>query len=125
MAASPDANFRTVAEGLGLKVQQTPMFNRGQYLPTIGLSKEFQDAAYDLTEKDKLSQEPVATAKGYAILYRDNTEDVKEEDFQKEKDKYASALINEKRNQLILTFMTDLRQRADIQSNLPKHAAAQ
>jgi peptidyl-prolyl cis-trans isomerase D len=121
LAAAPDGNFRSIAEGLGLKVQETPLFNRGQYLPTIGLSKEFQDAAYDLTEKDKLSAAPVGTAKGYVILYRENIEPVKEEEFQQAKDKYGTALINEKRNQLILTFMTDLRQRADIQSHIPQH----
>jgi peptidyl-prolyl cis-trans isomerase D len=119
-AADPEMDFRAAAEALGLKVLQTPLFNRGQYLPTIGLSKEFQEAAYDLTEKDKLSAAPVGTAKGYVILYRNRIEPVQEEEFQKAKDKYATDLINEKRNEMILTFMNDLRLRADIQSNIPQ-----
>lgn len=120
--ASSESSFRTIAEGLNLKISQTPLFNRGQYLPTIGLSREFQEAAYDLTEKDKLSA-TVETAKGYCILYRDNIEPVKEEEFQKAKDQYASTLINEKRNQMIINFLSDLRLRADIQNNLPKKSA--
>ena len=121
-AANPETTFRRTAEDLGLKVLETPLFNRGQYLPTIGLSKEFQDAAYDLTEKDKLSAAPVETAKGYTILYRENIEPVKEDDFQEAKNKYATELINAKRNQMILSYMTDLRLRADIQSTIPKRA---
>lgn len=119
LSANPESTFQSVSESMNLKVQQTPLFNRGQYLPTIGLSKEFQDAAYDLTEKDKLSA-AVATAKGYCILYKDAVIPVAEEEFQKAKDKYASALINEKRNQMIIDFISDARLRADVQNNIPK-----
>lgn len=118
--AAPENTFKSAAESLSLKIQQTPIFNRGQYLPVIGLSREFQDAAYALTEKDKLSA-AVATAKGYCILYRDQVFAVEEADFQKEKDKYASSIINEKRNQIILDFVSESRLRADVQSNLPKN----
>src|SRR6185503_7398384 len=117
--ANPEVGFKNIAEGLNLKVQQTPMFNRGQYLPTIGLSKEFQDAAYDLTEKDKLSL-AIPTAKGYCILFRDAVTPVEEADFQKAKDKYASAIIDEKRNQMIIDFMSEARLRADVQDNMAK-----
>ncbi|MBL8012445.1 MAG: peptidyl-prolyl cis-trans isomerase, partial [Candidatus Omnitrophica bacterium] len=117
--AAPEMTFNSAAGDLNLKTQQTPVFNRGQYLPVIGLSKEFQDAAYDLTEKDKLSP-AIATAKGYCILYRDLVMPVEEAEFQKAKDKYASALIEEKRNQMIVDFMTEARLRADVQNNLPK-----
>lgn len=119
MAAAPDAAFESTAEALNLKVQQTPMFNRGQYLPTIGLSREFQDAAYDLTETDKLSL-AIPTSKGYCILYRDGVTPVEEAEFQKAKDKYGSAVIDEKRNQMIVNFMSEARLRADVQNNLPK-----
>lgn len=123
LTASAETTFNSAAESLILKTQQTPIFNRGQYLPVIGLSKEFQDAAYDLTEKNKLS-EAVATAKGYCILYRDQVVPVEEAAFQKEKDKYATALISEKRNQMIVDFMTEARLRADVQNNLPKAKSA-
>ncbi len=117
LASAPENSFNTVVESLGLKTQQTPVFNRGQYLPTIGLSREFQDAAYDLTEKDKLSS-AVRTAKGYCILYRDAVVPVEEAEFQKAKDQYASTLINEKRNQMIIDFISEIRLRADVQNNL-------
>jgi peptidyl-prolyl cis-trans isomerase D len=119
MAAAPETTFNATAEALNLKVQKTPMFNRGQYLPTIGLSREFQDAAYDLTEKDKLSP-AIPTAKGYCILYRDAVTPVEEAEFQKAKDKYGSALIDEKRNQMIVDFISEARLRADVQDNLAK-----
>lgn len=115
--AAADITFNSAAGSLGLKVQQTGVFNRGQYLPTIGLSKEFQDAAYDLTEKDKLSS-AVRTAKGYCILYRDAVIPVEEAEFQQAKDKYSSELINEKRNQMIIDFISEIRLRADVQNNL-------
>ena len=118
--ATPEATFQSVSGSLNLKTQQTPIFNRGQYLPVIGLSKEFQDAAYDLTEKDKLSA-AVGTAKGYCILYRDAVVPIEEAEFQKEKEKYASSIINEKRNQMITEFVSESRLRADVQSNLPKN----
>lgn len=117
MTAVPGNSFYTAVESLGLKVQQTPVFNRGQYLPVIGLSKEFQDAAYDLTEKDKLSS-AVRTAKGYCILYRDAVFPFEEAAFQQDRDKYSSELINEKRNQMIIDFISEIRMRADVQNNL-------
>ena len=45
--------FAKEVQSLGLTAEQTPEFNRGLYLPKIGISKEFQDEAFSLTEENR------------------------------------------------------------------------
>ena len=64
-------DFPKAAKDLGLDIVQTPVFNRGQYLPQIGLSKDFQEAAFALNEENNIS-DVVETEKGYCILHLDS-----------------------------------------------------
>ncbi len=112
---APD--FAKAVQTLGLNVDQTPEFNRGLYLPKIGISKEFQDEAFGLTEDKKLSQ-VIETAQGYAILYLDSRIAASQEDFEKEKEATGEAVLNRKRNESITEYLTKLRLKANLQSNL-------
>ena len=119
---SPDKNFKSAAEGLGLTVQQTPFFARGEYLPTIGLSKEFQDAAYELTEEKSISA-TVATPKGFCIIHRDGAQAVDPQKFQKEKEEFTKTYVGEKKNAVITDYIARVRVKANLQDYLPKKSA--
>ncbi|MBN1870178.1 MAG: SurA N-terminal domain-containing protein [Candidatus Omnitrophica bacterium] len=112
-------DFPKAAKDLGLKIDQTPTFNRGQYLPQIGISKEFQEAAFALTEDNKVS-EVVETAKGYCILHLDDYVPIENSDYEKAKDALAQELSDEKRNAAFADFVSQLRIKANLIDHLPE-----
>ena len=116
---SSQPDFKTIVEKLGFEVEQTPLFNRGQYLPVIGLSNEFQEEAFRLNADRKIS-DVVQTAKGFCILHFDQKEPVNEEQFEKDKTTFASTLMNEKMNSILTDFISQLRNKANLESYLTK-----
>ncbi len=117
--SNPKKAFEQIGESLNIPIQQTPLFHKGEYLPTIGLSKEFQDAAFGLEEQDKISP-IVETTKGFCILRSDLVQSVSREDFEKEKPAFAQSLLDEKRNQTFNEFMAILRIKANLQDNISR-----
>ena len=116
--------FAQAAESLGLQVQETPSFTRGEYLPKIGISKEFETAAFSLNDKQKLSS-VVAATDGFAILYLDKYTPVSQEEFKKEKDKVEASVLQERKNTAFNEFMTQLRLKAHLYDNVNRMRKAQ
>ncbi len=114
---APD--FAEAAKKINQEIGQTPLFNRGQYLPKIGISKEFQDAAFALNTDKKLS-DVIKISGGYVILFLDKFEPADSELYKKEKDKLTQELLAEKKNLSFADFVTKLRLEANIQSNMAK-----
>ena len=106
-------DFPKAAKELKLEIHQTPIFNRGQYLPQIGISKEFQEAAFELTEENKVSA-VVETATGHCILHLDDYIPIETSEYEKAKDDLAQTLSDEKRNTFFGDFATQLRGKADL-----------
>jgi peptidyl-prolyl cis-trans isomerase D len=117
MKASSAAEFSEVAKNLGLNIEQTPLFTRGQYLPKIGLEKGFQDAAFALTKENKLSK-VIETQSGPCILHLDQVAEADKSEFDKQKEKIAQDLTGEKRLKFFSEFITGLRLKANLVNNL-------
>ncbi len=113
-------DFQAAAKQLGLEIYQTPGFNRGDYLPKVGIAKEFQEAAFSLTENNTIS-DVVETENGYCILHLNSYIPVDKEVFAKEKEKFAQNLFMEKRNEIFSNFLSGLRLKANLVDNLPKN----
>ncbi len=113
----PGAKFSNAAQALGLKTTQTPLFTRGQYLPTVGLSQEFQDAAFLVDEKNPVS-DTIEVAKGFCFLHQDSYVPFDKEKFAKEKDNFSKTLIESKKNQAFTSFLAGLRTKANLQDNI-------
>lgn len=112
-------DFAQTVKDLGLEVHQTPVFKHGEYLPIVGISKEFQDAAFALTEQSSLSG--VITAEtGYSVLHLDSRVPADEKQFEEKKQTLSEKLLNERRTQAFNDFLNDLRLQAKITSNLPQ-----
>jgi len=112
-------DFPKAAKALKLEIHQTPVFSRGQYLPQIGISKEFQEAAFQLT-KDKKISDVVETATGYCILHLDNYIPVENSEYEKSKEELAQTLAREKQNTVFGDFVAQLRLEANLENNLPQ-----
>lgn len=109
--------FPVIAKNLGLEIYQTPVFTRGQYLPKIGISGDFQEAAFRLTEENSIS-ETVETANGYCILHLDTYVPSDEGSYEKEKETLRASLLKERETQAFNDFLSHLRIKAKLTSNI-------
>ncbi len=116
---NPSFNFADFAKDLHLNLQTTESFARGQYLQTVGMSQEFQDAAFNLTEQNKISG-AIEIAKGYAILHLDNLTPINEEQYTKEKDTFRKTVLDVKKNEAFTNFLSKLRSKANLKDNTAK-----
>ena len=116
---TPAKKLNDLAAGLNMSVSQTPFFSKGEYLPTLGMAKDFQDAAFDLNEQNKIS-DVVETPKGFCILYFDGKEPLNQENFQKEKTEFTQSFLNDKKKEAFDDFLAVLRIKANLQDNISK-----
>ncbi len=119
MSQASFVEFPAVAKNLGLNIEQTPVFTRGQYLPKLGIEREFQDTAFSLNDQNKLS-DVVETQTGWAILYLDRIVPAEQTDFEKQKQEFANSLLSEKKMTAFSDFLTGLRLKANLLDNISK-----
>ena len=112
-------DFKTAATGLGLKVEETPAFGRKEYIANVGLIEEFQQEADELNVDKRLSG-VIATSQGPAIIYLKRMEKPDDGQFESDKENFRQQLSAEGRNQTLITFMSQLRTKADMHSKI-KH----
>jgi len=112
-------DFKTAATGLGLTVQETPAFGRKDYVASTGLIQEFQQEADELNTHQRLS-EVISTSQGPAIIYLEKQEKPEDGQFESDKENFKEMLSAEGRNQILITFMSQLRAKADLHSKI-KH----
>jgi len=112
-------DFKAAATGLGLKVEETPAFGRKDYVASTGLVQEFQQEADELNTNKRLS-EVISTSEGPAIIYLEKMEKPEDGQFQSDKENFKQMLSAEGRNQILITFMSQLHAKADVKSKV-KH----
>lgn len=112
-------DFTGWAAEFGLKVNQTPLFKLGEYLPNIGPETEFQNAAFGLKERNRVSG-VVATAQGFYILRLDEFVPIDEQKFKKEKEEFKTGLLEQKRKETFNNFFDNLKKKANLQDNISK-----
>jgi peptidyl-prolyl cis-trans isomerase D len=112
-------DFKTAATGLGLKVEETPAFGRKDYIANTGLIAEFQQEADELNTNKKLSG-VIPTSQGPAIIYLKKMEKPEDGQFESDKENFRQMLSAEGRNQILITFMAQLRVKADVQSKIKR-----
>lgn len=115
-------DFAKIAKDLNLEIYQTPVFVRGEYLPTIGISRDFQDTAFALGDDNRLS-DLVKTGKGYCVLHLDSRIPVDERDFTRDKEEFTQQLLLEKKNTVFNTFIARLRLKAQLEDHIAKMMA--
>ncbi len=121
---SEAADFAQLAKDLGLDLYQSPRFNRGQYLPVIGISKDFENAAFSLTTEEPLS-DVIEHSKGFAILHLDDKTPADPDKLPEQKAAIEQALLEERKNQAFTEFMTGLRVESNLDSNLARRQEQQ
>ncbi|MFA6379042.1 MAG: SurA N-terminal domain-containing protein [Candidatus Omnitrophota bacterium] len=116
---NPKESFDAIAKKVNAKMEKTPEFNRAQYLPGVGPSAQFHQAAFSLTKEKPLS-DPVEINSGVALLYLGTFIEADQEKFTKDKDFLKERLIAKLRDQAFGNFMAQLRQKAELVDNIKK-----
>ena len=112
-------DFVKASKLFNLDLHQTPFFSRGQYLPDIGISKEFQDTAFTLNEDNKIS-DVIEISTGYCVLHLDSYEPADEKSYAEQKENIQSNLLNQKRNQVFNKYHSRLKLEANLLDNVSK-----
>jgi len=112
-------DFKTAATGIGLKPQETPSFGRKEYIANVGLIQEFQQEANELNANKRLSG-VISTSQGPAIIYLEKMEKPEDGQFESDKENFRQMLSAEGRNQVLITFMGQLRAKADVHSKIKR-----
>jgi hypothetical protein len=112
-------DFKKAAGDLGLKVEETPAFGRKDYIANTGLIQEFQQEADQLNSAKRLSG-VISSSQGPAIIYLEKMEKPDDAQYESDKENFREMLNAERRNQILITFMSQLRAKADVKSRV-KH----
>jgi len=112
-------DFKTAATGLGLNPQETPAFGRKDYVANTGLIQEFQQEA-DALNADKRLSGVFSTSQGPAIIYLEKMEKPDDGQFESDKENFRQMFNAERRNEILIAFMSQLRAKAGLQSKI-KH----
>jgi len=115
-------DFAKIAKENNLQLYKTSVFNRGQYLPVVGISRDFQETAFSLAKEKPLS-DVVMVEKGACILHLDNVMPLEDKTFEEQREALTEELLLEKRAQAFNDFLTHLRIKADPEDNISKTLA--
>lgn len=111
--------FSEAARQNGLNAKKTSFFAMGEYVPEIGLSEDFTTAAFLLTKENRLS-DVVQTAKGPVIIAFESEQPADEKKFSEVQQDFLKTLEKERTSEAIATVIRDLRNRAGLESYLPR-----
>ena len=110
-------DFAKIVKNLGLEIHQTPIFTRGQYLPTVGISHNFQTAAFKLTPENPLSG-LIDTPKGFCILYLEKYIPVDKKQYTKDRNSLSKILLDQRKNEIFNNYMKAIREKANLKDNI-------
>lgn len=104
------------AKASALELKPTGPFGRSDYVPGLGEIKGFADLLFSAKEAEIAG--PFKTELGYAIFKVTKLIPSKDEAFEKDKEQFRAALIQKKRLELFTNWLTDVKKRANLTSNL-------
>ncbi|MBM3247907.1 MAG: hypothetical protein FJZ10_00555 [Candidatus Omnitrophica bacterium] len=112
-------NFQKTLESEALAYKESPLFNYGQYIPDIGVSKEFLDEAFGLRDKNKVFGF-VSTEQGSYIMRLLEAVPIDEKKFTEEKEAFKEKLLQQKKEIAFNNFFLELKGKARLIDNIPK-----
>jgi len=118
-AENPNAKFSEVAANLGFQATQTPLFKRGAYLPNLGVSQDFQEKAFALSNS-KESGDIVETTKGYCVIHLDQLVPADQEKYENEKEELRKNLLTARKTEAFSSFLGRLRANAKLVDNIAR-----
>ncbi|MFA5038180.1 MAG: SurA N-terminal domain-containing protein [Candidatus Omnitrophota bacterium] len=107
------ATFEKAAQAEGLAVKETAPFSRASYIPELGMANALKEAAFSL-KKDEIYPKAIIVSQGFCVIQSMETPVFDEEKFNKEKDEFKKALLEQKRSEAFNRFFTGLKKEANL-----------
>jgi peptidyl-prolyl cis-trans isomerase D len=107
-------SFIKAAEKLALTVKETEEFSRSSYIPGIGQSREFTQAAFAL--KPNQISKLITVPNGYCILSLKNIIPIDKEKFAQEKEEFSQKILARKKANFFREWLLNLKEEANLVS---------
>lgn len=111
--------FEDAVKRLSLPAKRTEEFARSQYIEGLGLAPEFANAAFSVKQGGVFG-EVVKVHDGYAVVRQVSITPIDDKKYQEERDKLKETMLTRKRFFTSVTWFSELKKRANLQSNLDK-----
>ena len=116
--AMAGTDIKELARKEGLKIENTVFFSmRDGIIPDLGLFVARRQALFTLKKELPLYPEVVKHRDGFYIFWLRDSREPSKEAFEKVKDRLRNALIMEKRREKFSQWISELREKADIEIN--------
>ena len=111
-------DFPKAAEKLSLTIKETERFSKSSYIPGIGQSEEFTQAAFALNPGEV--SDIIKVPNGYCILSLKAIFPIDEERFMQEKKDFTQKLLARKKDNFYKVWLKDLKKTAKLVSNIER-----
>lgn len=119
---SKKIDFVKLSKILGLEIKNTSLFKYGEYIPAIGVAKEFRDAAFALKNKESKISDIVSLPQGFCILKLEEYQGIDEKKFASEKEGFKTGLLDKKKKDFFNNYFEELKKQASLHDNISKPA---
>lgn len=113
-----EKEFKQLAKALNLQTAETPFFKRGEYLDKIGISDAFSEKSFSLADNPEGKLAVANTPLASYIIKLLEFETIDEGKFKEEKEEYRKKLIAQKKQEVSIQFLEELKQEAHLKNNL-------
>ena len=103
----------------GLKTEHTDYFTRTGGVPKIGYAPELQEMAFCLSEKSPYPETVFQNGLGSFVIKWEGRQDIDPKQYEKEKEKYRTAILYGKQNRLFEQWLEALKAKAHIELITP------
>ena len=108
------AEFKEATSSRKLKAKSTDFFGRSGTIPGIGSEPDILEAAFTLSSSKPFPDSVIKGKQGYYVIRFKARQEADEKEFEDEKSKITSSLLNQKRQAAIGEFLTHLREKSEI-----------
>ena len=111
-----ELGLKEITQAQKITINETEFFTRDSYVAGIGITKEFNDVAFNL-ENNQIS-EIVELPHGFFILGNAEFKDIDKEEFENEKEQSREDILAEKKNKVFGDFTEKLKIEANLVDNI-------
>ncbi|MBW2022851.1 MAG: peptidyl-prolyl cis-trans isomerase, partial [Deltaproteobacteria bacterium] len=108
-------DWDALAKKNGLKTEHTDYFTRTGGVPKIGYAPELQEMAFSLSEKSPYPETVFQNGLGSFVIKWEGRQDIDPKQYEKEKEKYRTAILYGKQNRLFEQWLEALKAKAHIE----------
>lgn len=119
MVKKENLSFEKACDKLGLKVRETPLFSRSDYLEGIGEASNIADEIVKLQPQEISA--PIDTRKGVLICKVIDIQGFDEERFKAEKEVYAKKALEDKKNKFLEARLKKLESASALKIDLKEY----